>query len=203
MLANTTNHRPGPHADELTVCVPGALLAAAPAAEAPPVFVDDSGTRRKLIRFTGLVVMLALVGFLGLVGVALAVPSVGATVGLGDVTPFMVPGAAAKPPPPAPVAVAVKKRIQTVAPVKRQAPKPKVVQVPKPAPKKEAPVVVAPPKSAPPAEKPPVVVDPPVVDPPAEKPPVVEPPVLDPPKKADAGPAVPVLIDPAPVAQGG
>ena len=196
MLANTMNHRPGTLRDEVTVCVPGALLAAAPSAEAPPVFVDDSGTRRKLIRFTGLIVMLVLVGFLGMVGVALAVPSVGATVGLGDVTPFLVPGAAAKPPPPAPVAV-VKKRVQTIAPVRHPVAKPKITVAPEPEPEKETPVVIAPPTTAPPVVDPPKS-EAPVVDPPKSEAPVVdppkseEPPVVDPPKPADP----PVVVDP-------
>jgi hypothetical protein len=198
MLGNTMNEKPGTTSSDVTVCVPGAVLAAAPAAEAPPVFVDDSGLRRKLIRATGGLIALVLIGFLGLVGVALAVPSVGATVGLGDVTPFMVPGAAAKPPNPAPVAV-VKKRVQTIAPVRRSTPKP-VAPAPKPAPKKEAPVVIAPPTTVPPTTVPPTTVPP---APPTTVPPVVEPPVVvDPPKPADPAPA-PAPVENAPLAQNG
>ena len=190
MLGNTVNQKAGFASDGVTVCVPGAVLAAAPAAEAPPVFVDDSGTRRKLIRVTGGLISLVLIGFLGLVGVALAVPSVGATVGLGDVTPFLVPGAAAKP--PAPVAV-VKKRVQTVAPVRRSTPKPAPTTAP--APTKEAPVVIAPPtESAAPTTAPPTTA-PPTTAPPTTVPPTSAPPVVNPPK-SDAP-----VVDPAP--QGG
>ncbi len=204
MLGNTMNQKPGTLSDDVTVCVPGAMLAAAPAAEAPPVFVDDSGTRRKLIRVTGVVVMLVLVGFLGLVGVALAVPSVGATVGLGNVTPFLVPGAAAKPPPPAPVAV-VKKRVQTIAPARRSTPKPQVAATTQPAPKKEAPVVIAPPTTEPPTTAPPVTAPPttvaPTTVPPVVAPPVVAPPVVDPPVVNPPAPAPPVVVDPPKAAE--
>src|SRR6476646_4567616 len=107
----------------VTVCLSGAVLAPAPAAavtglvakiEEAPVFVDDSGSRKRLLR---------------IVGVALAVPNVATSVGLGDVVPFVVPGAAAPPPPKAPEAPKVQAK-----------PKPK----PKPAVVKPKPVVEAP-----------------------------------------------------------
>jgi hypothetical protein len=41
------------------------------------------------------------IGFIAMVGVALAVPNVATSVRLGDVMPFIVPGAAVQPPPTA------------------------------------------------------------------------------------------------------
>ena len=106
--------RPVPPVNEgVTVCVPGAVLAPAPSAAATgliakidesPVFVDDSGSRKRLLRIAGVLIGLVSIGFIAVVGVALAVPSVATSVGLGDVVPFVVPGAAAPPPPKAPVA---------------------------------------------------------------------------------------------------
>ncbi len=95
--------------DGVTVCVPGALLAPAPTPEVAevaeaPVFVNDSGSRKRLMRLAGVLIALVSIGFLGVVGVALAVPNVATSVGLGDVVPFIVPGAAAPPPPKAPPA---------------------------------------------------------------------------------------------------
>jgi len=95
----------------VTVCLPSAELAPAPAAavtglvakiDESPVFVDDSGGRKRLLRVVGVLIGLLSISFLAVVGVALAVPTVATSVGLGDVVPFVVPGAAAKPPPPAP-----------------------------------------------------------------------------------------------------
>src|SRR6185436_2477406 len=95
----------------VTVCLPNAELAPAPAAavtglvakiDESPVFVDDSGGRKRLLRIVGVLLGLLSISFLAVVGVALAVPTVATSVGLGDVVPFVVPGAAAKPPPPAP-----------------------------------------------------------------------------------------------------
>lgn len=92
-----------PPDDGVTVMVPGAILAPAPtpqimrAGEAP-VFVDDSGSRKRLLRLAGVLIALLSIGFLAIVGVALAVPSVATSVGLGKVLPFIVPGAAALPP---------------------------------------------------------------------------------------------------------
>jgi hypothetical protein len=63
-----------------------------------PVFVDDSGTRKRLLRIAGVLISLLSVGLLTVVGVALAVPPVITSVGLGGVVPFIVPGAAAPPP---------------------------------------------------------------------------------------------------------
>jgi hypothetical protein len=96
----------GPPADGVTVLVPGAVLAPAPtpqvagAGEAP-VFVDDSGNRKRLLRLAGVLIALLSIGFIAIVGVALAVPNVATSVGLGDVMPFIVPGAAVQPPPKA------------------------------------------------------------------------------------------------------
>ena len=101
----------------VTVCMTSAVLAPAPAAPAAaetPVFVDDSGARKRLLRITGVLLGLLAIGFLGVVGIAIATPSVATSVGLGDVTPFVVPGAAAPPPAKAPT-----------APVQAAKPKPK------------------------------------------------------------------------------
>ena len=105
---------PAPAAPEgVTVCLPSAELAPAPAAavtglvakiDESPVFVDDSGGRKRLLRIVGVLLGLLSISFIAVVGVALAVPTVANSVGLGDVVPFVVPGAAAKPPPPAPPA---------------------------------------------------------------------------------------------------
>ena len=70
--------------DGVTVCVPGAVLAPAPSAAATgliakidesPVFVDDSGSRKRLLRIAGVLIGLVSISFLAVVGVALAVPS--------------------------------------------------------------------------------------------------------------------------------
>ena len=96
----------GPPPDGVTALVPGAVLAPAPtpdvsrAGEAP-VFVDDSGNRKRLLRLAGVLIALLSIGFIAIVGVALAVPNVANSVGLGDVMPFIVPGAAVQPPPKA------------------------------------------------------------------------------------------------------
>ena len=122
---NNNNHNNGARApfapsapavpEGATVCLPGASLAPAPAAavtglvaniDESPVFVDDSGGRKRLLRIVGVLLGLLSISFLAVVGVALAVPTVATSVGLGDVVPFVVPGAAAKPPPPAPPAPA-------------------------------------------------------------------------------------------------
>jgi hypothetical protein len=100
-------------ADGVTACLPGAVLAPAPTPEVAevgkaPVFVDDSGTRRRLLRIAGVLISLLSVGFLTVVGVALAVPPVTTSVGLGGVVPFIVPGAAAPPPAKAPPARATR-----------------------------------------------------------------------------------------------
>jgi hypothetical protein len=114
--------------DGVTVLVPGAMLAPAPTPEAGhtgegPVFVDDGGSRKRLMRLAGMLIALLSIGFIGIIGVALAVPNVATSVGLGDVVPYVVPGAAAVP-----------------APTTSAAPTPPPVQ-PKPTPK---PQVVAP-----------------------------------------------------------
>jgi hypothetical protein len=95
--------------DGVTVLVPGAVLAPAPTPQVAevseaPVFVDDSGNRKRLLRLAGVLVALLSISFLAIVGVALAVPNVATSVGLGNVVPFIVPGAAAPPPPKAPPA---------------------------------------------------------------------------------------------------
>lgn len=128
----------------VTLCVPGAVLAPAPtagtaqAAEAP-VFVDDSGARKRLLRIVGVLLGLLSISFLGIVGVALATPSVATSVGLGDVVPFVVPGAAAPPPAKAPVAPEVQVQVQVAKPKARPA-----AAAPKPAPVEESPVTEAP-----------------------------------------------------------
>jgi len=118
--------------EAVTVCVTSAVLAAAPAAPAAaetPVFVDDSGTRKRLLRIAGVLLGLLAIGFLGLVGIALATPSVATSVGLGDATPFVVPGAAAPPPAKAPAAP-----VQAAKPKPKPKAKPRPVQVAAPEP---------------------------------------------------------------------
>jgi outer membrane biosynthesis protein TonB len=121
-------------ADGITLCVPGAVLAPAPtphqaAATDAPVFVNDSGSRKRLMRIAGVLIALVSIAFLSIVGMALAVPTVATSVGLGDVVPFIVPGAAAAPPakaptaPPAPIHAAKAKT------------RPAVIAEPKPQPK--------------------------------------------------------------------
>jgi hypothetical protein len=93
--------------------MPGAVLAPAPTPEVAevgkaPIFVDDSGARKRFLRIAGVLISLLSVGFLTVVGVALAVPPVTTSVGLGGVVPFSVPGAAAPPPPKAPPARATR-----------------------------------------------------------------------------------------------
>jgi hypothetical protein len=88
--------------DGVTVLVPGAMLAPAPTPEAGhtgdgPVFVDDRGGRKRLMRLAGMLIALLSIGFIAIIGVALAVPNVATSVGLGDVVPYVVPGAAAVP----------------------------------------------------------------------------------------------------------
>lgn len=113
----------GPPADGVTVLVPGAVLAPAPtpqvsgAGEAP-VFVDDSGNRKRLLRLAGVLIALLSIGFIAIVGVALAVPNVANSVGLGDVMPFIVPGAAVQPPPKAVPAT----RVQAAEPKPKRQP---------------------------------------------------------------------------------
>jgi outer membrane biosynthesis protein TonB len=122
-----------PPADGVTVLVPGAVLAPAPkpedaGARETPVFVDDSGNRKRLLRLAGVLIALVSIGFIALVGVALAVPNVATSVGLGDVMPFIVPGAAVQPPPTAPPAP----RVQAAQP--KPKPKPVIGAIPTTAP---------------------------------------------------------------------
>src|SRR3954447_12987934 len=149
----------------VTVCLSGAVLAPAPAAavtglvakiEEAPVFVDDSGSRKRLLRIVGVLIGLLSIGFLSIVGVALAVPTVATSVGLGDVVPFVVPGAAAPPPPKAPEAPAPKVQVKPKAKPKAKPavvatePKPVVeAPAPEPAPVEQAPVTQAPVTEAP------------------------------------------------------
>lgn len=157
---------PAPAAPEgVTVCVTGAMLAPAPAAAATglvakvdesPVFVDDSGSRKRLLRIVGVLLGLLSISFLGVVGVALAVPSVATSVGLGDAVPFVVPGAAAAPPAKAPVAPQAKPKPKA-KPAVVASPKPKPAAeapAPKPAPVEQAPVTQAPVTQAPVTEAP-------------------------------------------------
>jgi hypothetical protein len=90
--------------DGVTALVPGAMLAPAPTPEGGhegdgPVFVNDGGGRKRLMRLAGMLIALLSIGFLAIIGVALAVPNVATSVGLGDVVPYVVPGAAAVPAP--------------------------------------------------------------------------------------------------------
>jgi hypothetical protein len=133
--------------EAVTVCVTSAVLAPAPATAAAaaetPVFVDDSGARKRLLRIAGVLLGLLAIGFLSVVGIALATPSVATSVGLGDVTPFVVPGAAAPPPAKAPTApqvqVAKPKPKPKPRPVQVAAPEP-VAPAPQPAPSHDEPV---------------------------------------------------------------
>ena len=82
------------------------------------------------------------IGFLGVVGIAIATPSVATSVGLGDVTPFVVPGAAAPPPakaPTAPVQAAKPKPKTKARPAQVIAPEP-VAPAPQPAPSHDEPI---------------------------------------------------------------
>ena len=141
----TPAHRAAFAPEAVTVCVTSAVLAPAPAAPAAaetPVFVDDSGTRKRLLRIAGVLLGLLAIGFLGLVGIALATPSVATSVGLGDATPFVVPGAAAPPPakaPAAPVQAAKPKPKAKPRPVQVAAPEP-VAVAPQPAPGHDEPI---------------------------------------------------------------
>jgi hypothetical protein len=137
-------HR-APFAPEaVTVCVTSAVLAPAPAAAVAaaetPVFVDDSGARKRLLRITGVLLGLLAIGFLGVVGIAIATPSVATSVGLGDATPFVVPGAAAPPPAKAPTApVQAAKPMSKARPAQVIAPEP-VAPAPQPAPSPDEPI---------------------------------------------------------------
>lgn len=80
------------------------------------------------------------IGFLGVVGIAIATPSVATSVGLGDVTPFVVPGAAAPPPAKAPTApVQTAKPKPKARPARVTAPEP-VAPAPQPAPSHDEPI---------------------------------------------------------------
>ena len=147
LLPRPARHTPfAPFAPEgVTVCMTSAVLAPAPAAPAAaetPVFVDDSGARKRLLRITGVLLGLLAIGFLGVVGIAIATPSVATSVGLGDVTPFVVPGAAAPPPakaPTAPVQAAKPKPKTKARPAQVIAPEP-VAPAPQPAPSHDEPI---------------------------------------------------------------
>jgi outer membrane biosynthesis protein TonB len=174
-----------------TVCLPGASLAPAPAAavtglvakiDESPVFVDDSGGRKRLLRIVGVLIGLLSICFLAVVGVALAVPTVATSVGLGDVVPFVVPGAAAPPPPPAPPAPPPFKPKKPAV----VAPKP----APKPEPKQEAPAPIVAPTTVPPTQAP--VTEAPVTQAPVTEAPVTEAPVTE----------APVTQAPAPAPEG-
>jgi len=183
----------GPAVPEgVTVCLPSAELAPAPAAavtglvakiDESPVFVDDSGGRKRLLRVVGVLIGLLSISFLAVVGVALAVPTVATSVGLGDVVPFVVPGAAAKPPPPAPPAPPVFK------PKKAPVVKPKAE--PKPEPSVEAPAPTVAPTTAPPTTVPPTQA-------PATEAPATEAPVTEAPVTQDPAPAPVPAPEPAP-----
>jgi hypothetical protein len=152
----------GPLPDEATVLVPGALLAPAPTPQVvrvgeAPVFVDDSGGRKRLLRLAGVLIALLSIGFIGIVGVALAVPNVATSVGLGNVVPFIVPGAAALPPLKAaptsqPLVVAPRPKprpIVVAAPTAELAPVVVEASTRASAPTTTAPATTAPPTSVP------------------------------------------------------
>lgn len=200
----------------VTVALPSAALAPAPAAavtgliakiDEAPVFVDDSGGRKRLLRVVGVLVALLSISFLAVVGVALAVPTVATSVGLGDVVPFVVPGAAAKPPPPAPPAPAPfkPKKAPFVAP--KPKPEPKEEQKPEPTvapttvPPTQAPVTEAPVTQAPVTEAPVTQVPEPAPAPAPEPAPAPVPAPGD--QAGQGGAKPPVVIANAPVADGG
>jgi hypothetical protein len=147
LLPRPARHTPfAPFVPEgVTVCMTSAVLAPAPAAPTAaetPVFVDDSGARKRLLRITGVLLGLLAIGFLGVVGIAIATPSVATSVGLGDVTPFVVPGAAAPPPakaPTAPVQAAKPKPKPKARPAQVTAPEP-AAPAPQPAPSHAEPI---------------------------------------------------------------
>jgi hypothetical protein len=147
LLPRPARHTPfAPFVPEgVTVCMTSAVLAPAPAVPAAaetPVFVDDSGARKRLLRITGVLLGLLAIGFLGVVGIAIATPSVATSVGLGDVTPFVVPGAAAPPPakaPTAPVQAAKPKPKPKARPAQVTAPEP-AAPAPQPAPSHAEPI---------------------------------------------------------------
>jgi len=186
----------------VTVCLPSAELAPAPAAavtglvakiDESPVFVDDSGGRKRLLRVVGVLIGLLSISFLAVVGVALAVPTVATSVGLGDVVPFVVPGAAAKPPPPAPPAPPAFKPKK--APVVR--PKPE----PKPEPKVEAPAPTVAPTTVPPTQAP--ATEAPATEAPVTEAPVTQDPAPAPVPAPEPAPAPAPEPAPAPAPEGG
>jgi hypothetical protein len=174
----------GPPDDGVTVLVPGAMLAPAPtpqvarAGEAP-VFVDDSGGRKRLLRVAGVLIALLSIGFIGIVGVALAVPNVATSVGLGKVLPFVVPGAAAQPPPTAPPTL----QVQVAAP--KPKPKPVVVVAP---PTEPEPVDIDPTTDRAPETTAPATTAPATLDPTAAPTATVAPVTQDPGGAVDANP---------------
>jgi hypothetical protein len=170
--------------DGVTVLVPGAMLAPAPTPEAGnagegPVFVDDGGGRKRLMRLAGMLIALLSIGFIAIIGVALAVPNVATSVGLGDVVPYVVPGAAA-----------------VVAPQTSAPPTPPPAQ-PKPTPKPQvagertndaAPENVEPTASAAPTVEPTATAT-------ATAPPTTEPPSTQTPPTAPTGGDQPPVVD--------
>jgi len=177
--------RETPPPDGVTVLVPGAVLAPAPKPQVSgagerPVFVDDSGTRRRLLRLAGVLIALLSIGFIAIVGVALAVPDVGTSVGLGNVMPFIVPGGAVQPPPKAQPAPAV----QVAQPKPR--PKPAIVVAPTTEPEH---VDVNPTRTSAPVTATTVTQASATVAPPT-KAPVTQAPVTQPPAGTQTGPAV-------------
>jgi hypothetical protein len=145
MPAHRAPFTPAAAPEAVTVCVTSAVLAPAPATAAAaaetPVFVDNSGARKRLLRILGVLLGLLAISFLAVVGVALATPTVATSVGLGDVAPFVVPAAAAPPPAKAPTApqVQVAKPKPKHRPTQVAAPEP-VAPAPQPAPSHEEPV---------------------------------------------------------------
>ena len=184
------------------MCLPNAELAPAPAAavtglvakiDESPVFVDDSGGRKRLLRVVGVLIGLLSISFLAVVGVALAVPTVATSVGLGDVVPFVVPGAAAKPPPPAPPAPPAFK------PKKAPVVKPKAE--PKPEPSVEAPAPTVAPTTVPPTQAP--ATEAPATEAPVTEAPVTQDPAPAPVPAPEPAPAPAPEPAPAPAPEGG
>ncbi len=118
--------------DGVTVLVPSAVLAPAPTPQVArpgeaPVFVNDSGSRKRMMRLAGVLIALLSIGFIAIVGVALAVPDGATNVGVAKVVRFMVPGAGGAPPQLSPLAPLVQ--------VAQPKPKPVIVAAPTPKPK--------------------------------------------------------------------
>ena len=179
--------------DGVTVLVPGAMLAPAPTPEAGhtgegPVFVDDGGGRKRLMRLAGMLIALLSIGFIAIIGVALAVPNVATSVGLGDVVPYVVPGAAAvvapetsAPPTPPPAQPKPTPKPQVVAERTNDAERNNVEPTASAAPTVEPTATVAPTATEPPSTQTPPTQTAPTGGNSGGEPPVVEGNPQDPP----------------------